>query len=197
MLAVSRIGRSSSTGETCSMLSGWALTRFHFPRPHAIHTCIQKYDPKNFRTTWFKAHLFTGTKKSKKLPKCFQAHLFTVTKMFSGTLFHLDNWWKGAQSWDQPLPIGGRPKCDHDRHQGPFAPSDLICFSWYLILIPDPNPIQMIRDHTGQPVVFHLGRDPGERFPLPFNSLEYQVFNSRWIHQLTSWLAASPREAGE
>ena len=40
----------------------------------------------------------------------------------------------------------------------------------------------MIRDHTGQPVVFHLGRDPGERFPLPFNSLEYQVCNR--IHQL-------------
>ena len=139
MLAVSRIGRSSSTGETCSMLSGWTLTRFHFP--HAIYILVYKNMILiSLGPTCFKAH-FHFDKRSTKLPKCFQAHLFTVTKMFSGTLLHLDNWWKGAESWDQPLPIGGRPKCDHDRHQGPFGPSDIICFSWYLILIPDPNPI--------------------------------------------------------
>ncbi|ERE77834.1 N-acetylgalactosamine-6-sulfatase-like protein, partial [Cricetulus griseus] len=34
-------------------------------------------------------------------------------------------------------------------------------------------------EHTELPLIFHLGRDPGERFPLSFASAEYQDVLSR------------------
>ncbi|XP_033075232.1 N-acetylgalactosamine-6-sulfatase isoform X1 [Trachypithecus francoisi] len=36
-----------------------------------------------------------------------------------------------------------------------------------------------LEDHTKLPLIFHLGRDPGERFPLSFASAEYQEALSR------------------
>nr|XP_035138530.2 N-acetylgalactosamine-6-sulfatase isoform X4 [Callithrix jacchus] len=36
-----------------------------------------------------------------------------------------------------------------------------------------------LEDHTKLPLIFHLGRDPGERFPLSFASTEYQEALSR------------------
>ncbi|XP_004600862.3 N-acetylgalactosamine-6-sulfatase isoform X3 [Sorex araneus] len=36
------------------------------------------------------------------------------------------------------------------------------------------------QDHTELPLIFHLGRDPGERFPLSFGSAEYQAALSRF-----------------
>nr|XP_037864068.1 N-acetylgalactosamine-6-sulfatase isoform X8 [Chlorocebus sabaeus] len=36
-----------------------------------------------------------------------------------------------------------------------------------------------LEDHTKLPLIFHLGRDPGERFPLSFASVEYQEALSR------------------
>ncbi|XP_055991560.1 N-acetylgalactosamine-6-sulfatase [Sorex fumeus] len=36
------------------------------------------------------------------------------------------------------------------------------------------------QDHTELPLIFHLGRDPGERFPLSFRSAEYQAALGRF-----------------
>uniref|UniRef100_A0A8C0X6K0 N-acetylgalactosamine-6-sulfatase n=1 Tax=Castor canadensis TaxID=51338 RepID=A0A8C0X6K0_CASCN len=45
-------------------------------------------------------------------------------------------------------------------------------------------------EHTELPLIFHLGRDPGERFPISFVSAEYQDVLSR-----TTWIVQQHRKA--
>ncbi|XP_049642263.1 N-acetylgalactosamine-6-sulfatase [Suncus etruscus] len=42
-----------------------------------------------------------------------------------------------------------------------------------------------LQDHTELPLIFHLGRDPGEKFPLSFRSIEYQKALA-WFRLLVS-----------
>jgi len=58
-----------------------------------------------------------------------------------------------------------------------------------MVMVPNVTTTD-IRDHTEQPIIFHLGRDSGERFPLPFNSLEYQETRQRLENSKSEHVAA-------
>ncbi|XP_017714757.1 PREDICTED: N-acetylgalactosamine-6-sulfatase [Rhinopithecus bieti] len=92
----------------------------------------------------------------------------------------------GRQGPPQPPVRGSRTQADevpHSCSQG-LQDTPFLLFSLQGIdFCPGQNvsgvTTHNLEDHTKLPLIFHLGRDPGERFPLSFASAEYQEALSR------------------